>query len=238
VPLVAAAVCPHPPVLVPQIAAGAAAELEALRRACDRAVAELLSTAPDVLILVGAAGHEGRHPLPLRGSFMPWGVDLTFEVGPPAAGDAGSAGLPLSLLIGAWLLSRSKTPLPGSVIVEAVRSTATAGECAALGESFVNTTDSVGLLVMGDGSACRTEKAPGYLDPRAEEFDAVVGKALGGADPAALLAIDSDLAVELMVAGRAPWQVLAGAAKAGAQHGTLLYHEAPYGVNYTVAVWR
>jgi hypothetical protein len=37
VPLVAAAVLPHPPVIVPEIAAGAAHELDDLRLACDEA---------------------------------------------------------------------------------------------------------------------------------------------------------------------------------------------------------
>ncbi len=54
-----------------------------------------------------------------------------------------------------------------------------------------------------------------------------------------------------MAAGRAPWQVLAGAAEAAdaAQsghsgagerpwHGELLSYGAPYGVGYFVALWR
>ena len=94
----------------------------------------------------------------------------------------------------------------------------------------------MGLLAMGDGSACRTLKAPGYLDPRAEPFDRAVTKALADADTEALLALDPALAAELMVAGRAPWQVLAGAA-GGRYRGEVLYDEAPYGVQYAVATW-
>ena len=93
------------------------------------------------------------------------------------------------------------------------------------------------LLVLGDGSACRDLKAPGYLDPRAEPFDATVTKALAAADPAVLLSLDPVLADELMVAGRAPWQVLAGAA-AIPMRGEVLYDAAPYGVQYTVASWE
>jgi len=37
--LVAAAVCPHPPLLVPQLAAGGAPDLDKVRAACDAAVA-------------------------------------------------------------------------------------------------------------------------------------------------------------------------------------------------------
>jgi aromatic ring-opening dioxygenase LigB subunit len=96
----------------------------------------------------------------------------------------------------------------------------------------------VALLAMGDGSACRDLKAPGYLDPRAKEYDGAVVKALAAADPAALLALDPALSAELMVAGRAPWQVLAGAAAGAPMRGEVLYDAAPYGVQYTVAVWE
>lgn len=43
---------------------------------------------------------------------------------------------------------------------------------------------------------------------------------------------------ELKVSGRAPWQVLAGAAEGGASlSGVLLHEDAPYGVGYVVAAW-
>jgi hypothetical protein len=95
----------------------------------------------------------------------------------------------------------------------------------------------VALLVMGDGSACRTLKAPGYLDARAAGFDAESARALGAADLAALRALDAGLARELRAGGRAPWQVLAGAAEDAALGGSLLYDDAPYGVGYLVAAW-
>jgi hypothetical protein len=95
----------------------------------------------------------------------------------------------------------------------------------------------VALLVMGDGTACRTLKAPGYLDKRAEPFDAAVAAALAAADTGALAALDPVLARELKAAGRAPWQVLAGAAGNGGLAGTLLHESVPYGVAYFVATW-
>ncbi len=52
-------------------------------------------------------------------------------------------------------------------------------------------------LVVGNGSARRTEKAPGHLDPRAAAFDADLGRALTRPDPAALAALDETLAREL-----------------------------------------
>lgn len=73
------------------------------------------------------------------------------------------------------------------------------------------------LLVVADGSARRTEKAPGHLDPRSHEVDAaIVASIRGAADGglAALLDLDPDLCADLLVAGRAPLQVLAAAAGA------------------------
>ncbi|MGW2545598.1 hypothetical protein ACWC5I_33160, partial [Kitasatospora sp. NPDC001574] len=88
-----------------------------------------------------------------------------------------------------------------------------------------------------DGSACRSVKAPGYLDERAEGFDAASARALGSADTVALAALDADLAAELKAEGRAPWQVLAGAAEGAGLTGRLGYQDAPYGVGYLVAAW-
>ena len=48
---------------------------------------------------------------------------------------------------------------------------------------------------------------------------------------------DTELDEELVVAGRAAWQVLAGAAGGRRMHGRLLCMSAPYGVTYLVASW-
>ena len=64
---------------------------------------------------------------------------------------------------------------------------------------------------MGDGSARRSEHSPVHLHPRAEIFDTTVANALQHRDLDVLNALDPDLAAELQAAGRAPWQVLAGA---------------------------
>lgn len=70
------------------------------------------------------------------------------------------------------------------------------------------------LLVVADGSARRTEKAPGHLDERAAAVDdAIVGAIRGSAEGGLerLLDLDPALSAELLVAGRAPLQVLAAA---------------------------
>jgi len=94
----------------------------------------------------------------------------------------------------------------------------------------------VGVVAMGDLSARRSARAPGAFHPAAAGFDAAVAQAAAAGDLAALAALDPSLAGELMVAGRAVLQALAGALDgAGRLHGRVLYDDAPYGVGYVVA---
>ncbi|MET9918879.1 class III extradiol dioxygenase subunit B-like domain-containing protein [Streptomyces sp. NPDC006435] len=235
--LVAAAVCPCPPLLVPEVAAGAAPELDALRDACAEALGVLAAARPELLVVIGPADRAGRgpHPEGATGTFGDFGVDLGVRLGRDLA-PAGAAPLPPSLSVGAWLLARAEwagVPVEGLGVGEPLET----GRCADTGRMLADRAERVALLVLGDGSACRTLKAPGYLDERAEAFDAAAARALGAADPDALLALDEALAYELKAAGRAPWQVLAGAARGAGLDGRLLYDDAPYGVGYLVAAW-
>ncbi|GAA3874968.1 class III extradiol dioxygenase subunit B-like domain-containing protein [Streptomyces lacrimifluminis] len=237
--LVAAAVCPCPPLLVPEVAAGAAPELDAARAACTDALGVLAASRPDRLLVVGPAGQSGRgpHPEGTRGSFRGFGVDLGVRLGTGNSGpEALARELPPSLAVAAWLLERSgwsQAPMEGLGVGEPLA----AERCVAIGREIGGQQGRVALLVMGDASACRTLKAPGYLDERAAGFDADVARALGAADVVALKTLDAELAYELKASGRAPWQVLAGAAENTGLAGTLLYEDAPYGVGYVVAAW-
>ncbi|MFF3322900.1 class III extradiol dioxygenase subunit B-like domain-containing protein [Streptomyces sp. NPDC002889] len=233
--LVAAAVCPCPPLLVPEVASGAAPELDAARAACGDAVALLAAARPEVLVVVGPADEEGRgaHLAGASGSFRGFGVDLGVRLG---EGPHQKRPLPPSLAVAAWLLDRTRwaaAPVEGLGVAESLGG----DRCADVGRQLAGRAERVALLVMGDGSACRTLKAPGYLDERAAAFDQQAARALGAADVDAIQALDAPLAHQLKAAGRAPWQVLAGAAQGAGLAGQLLYEDAPYGVGYFVAAW-
>jgi hypothetical protein len=91
----------------------------------------------------------------------------------------------------------------------------------------------VDLLVVGDGTAKRTEKAPGHYDARAEDYDAAIADGLlAGSLPD----LDVELGRELLVGGLDAWQTVA-ASVTGTFAGELLYAGAPYGVGYVVATW-
>jgi hypothetical protein len=237
--LVAAAVCPCPPLLVPEVAAGAAPELDAARAACTDALGVLAAARPDRLVVVGPAPDAGpeTYPAGTRGSFRGFGVELDVFLGAhEAPGPVPVRELPYGLAVGAWLLKRTgwaDAPVEGLGVGEALPPE----RCAGLGREVAGSASRVALLVLGDASACRTLKAPGYLDERAAPFDEEAGRALGAADTAALMALDAGLARELKASGRAPWQVLAGAAQGAGLSGALLYEDAPYGVGYVAAAW-
>ncbi|MBA3742735.1 hypothetical protein [Sporichthya sp.] len=222
--MLAAVVCPQPPLLIPEIAAGAAAELDELRAACDAALKAGLAAGPERVVLVGPGRYT--HPWPADAA------DGLADLGmPKPAGD-----LPLSLTVGRWLLERAGWDGPRSL--HSIAAAAAADECAALGAQLAGGPPAL-LLVTGDASARRTVGAPGHLDQRAEAFDADVAAALAKADVGALLELDAALAADLLAAGRPAWQVLAGAVHAagGFWAGTLHHDAAPYGVGYLVASW-
>jgi hypothetical protein len=237
--LVAAALCPHPPLLVPGVASGSWDEVEDLRTASVDAVRALVTAGPDLVVVVGAAPRVGPFDPLVRGSLRPYGVDVLVGSG------AGEASLPLSLTVGLWLLEHAGLGLP-RLLFGVAPDTATA-RCADLGATLADRSARVAMLVMGDGSARRSVKGPGYLDARAAGFDAGVEQALAAVDPEALLTLDSTLADDLLVAGRAAWQVLAGAAlgRSGGHGGPaappfagdVRHAAAPYGVGYLVATW-
>jgi hypothetical protein len=244
--LTAAAVCPHPPVLIPAVmgSAGTGPELGDLRAACAAAVRGLLLARPDLLIVVGGGPADGTYTWPVAGSMRPFGVPWVTGPGEPV--------LPLSLTVGAWLLAEAlaatalaATGLPATdppaVQVRAVAAATSPDGCLRLGAELAALAPRVALLVMGDASARKAAGVHGAADPVAERYDAGVAGALGAADAGALARLDPGLDGELMIAGRAAWQVLAGAAGSPepgcALRGQLRYSAAPMDVSYLVASW-
>lgn len=214
----AVAFCPSPPLLVPELAAGAAGELDPLRAACREAVRRLLAARPDQVVVIGTGSAGGRFPPGTTGTLAGYGVPVTATLpgAPPRPGR-----LPLPLTLGAWLLAGAGASCPG-VAVDA---------------DTPRLPDAPAYLVVGDGSARRSERAPGYVDPRAGPFDAAVAAALATGDAGALRDLDPALGADLLAAGVPAWRAV-GRALAGHRYAAdLLYDAAPYGVGYFVAFW-
>jgi hypothetical protein len=111
-------------------------------------------------------------------------------------------------------------------------------DCLRLGTELAGLAPRVALLAMGDASARKAAGVHGAADPAAERYDAEVAAALAAADPGRLAALDPALDDELKIAGRAAWQVLAGAAAGASLRGRLRCAVAPYDVSYLVASWH
>lgn len=90
-------------------------------------------------------------------------------------------------------------------------------------------------LVVANGAATRSERAPGYLDERAFDADRALGKALMAPDPVGLRAVDAGLSQELWAdIGALPRLAdLLGDARLEAVD----YDDDPYGVQYWVMRW-
>jgi hypothetical protein len=250
--LIAGAVCPHPPLLIPAALGSAGsdppAELRKVADAAALAVAGLAGARPDLIVVVGGGAAEREYGASASGGLHAFGIGVTVGPGEPV--------LPLSLTVGRWLLERAgilardEAPdleggLAGAgagpgiaVVFQEVASNATAGECLKLGRILADRAPRVALLAMGDACARPAREDPDVPDPAAQDYDADVAEALAAADARWLARLDPALDDELAVAGRAAWQVLAGAAGGARMQGRLLCMSAPYGVTYLVASWE
>ncbi len=226
--ITAVALCPHPPLLLREL--GGAADPVADLRAAAVAAVRAVTAGADSVVVVGPADAAGD-----------WDPATPADVrrfGTTAAPTR--SGLPLSLAVGARLLAEAGWG--GRVVLRATGWDASADELEHLASALREGDRRTALLVLGDGSARRGEKAPGYLDDRAFPFDDALAKALADGDAVALRDLDADLARDLMVLGRTPLRLLgtvaAGSAGAGAVDADLTYRDDPFGVTYLVATWR
>jgi hypothetical protein len=220
------AFCPGPPLLLPAVAGRAAADTAGLRRACDAAVEAVLAARPDVVLVVGDGVPEGiRYGAGDVGDLHGFGLDLRI----PFSGGVRPGGrpVPLAHTVGAWLLDQAGHT--------GVRLGVGPDDLAL---ALDDCPGPVAVLAVADGSARRTLKAPGYLDPAAEPFDDAVAAALAAGDPDALAALDPAEGARLLAAGVPTWRAV-GAALAGRRAAARLHaHEAPFGVGYLVADWH
>jgi hypothetical protein len=223
---VAVAFCPSPPLLPPVVAGGAAAETESLRAACAEAVATLLAGGPEVVVVVGSGAGPGvRFGPGDGGDLRGFGVDL--EVAFSGRLRPGGRRLPLAHTIGAWLLDEAGHA--GTRLGVGPQD---------LDAALAGLPGPVGVLAMGDGSARRTLKAPGYLDEAAAPFDAAVSAALAAGDAAALAALDTDEGERLLASGVPTWRAVGAVCAGRSVTATLRFDDAPFGVGYLVADWH
>lgn len=139
---------------------------------------------------------------------------------------------PLGQRVGQHLADLAGVGVDGVVVVAWDAPT---DECRALGEHLSARPEAT-LVVVADGGARRSEKAPGHLDPDAFALDDELVDAVRDADPDRLLALDPVRCADLLVHGRAPLQVAAPVIGAReALRCSQIHVEDPFGVLYVVA---
>lgn len=223
-----AALLPHPPLLFRELG-GAQDPVAELRAAALDAV-RVVTREADRVVVVGAADTPGR-----------W--DGAAPVDARRFGTTGSrtpvgTALPLSLGVGRRLVD--EVGWGGPVELVACTWDATGEDIEALANELADRPERTALLVLGDGSARRGDKAPGYLDERAFPFDDAVADALARGDAQALCDLDPGLAEELMVFGRTVFRLLGAVAVAqqAVTQAALTYRGDPFGVSWFVATWQ
>lgn len=224
--LAAIALTPSAPVLVPELAGAAAAEVAAYRDAAVTAAAEL----PQNWIAIGTGGAEEIYSC-VRGSFAGYGADVRVTLD-PAAPDIVAA-MPLCALMAGWL--RGQADPDGAVSVrvhpadlDAVR----AVERGRLLRELIDAhPDPIGVLVVADGAITLTPSAPGGHRPEDVPVQHALDDALASGDVAALSGLPD------AITGRVAYQVLAGLAGSGPASARELIRGAPYGVGYFAGLW-
>jgi hypothetical protein len=223
--LSAIAIVPSAPVLVPELASGAAAELADLRNVVLGAAAEL----PDRWVAIGVGSVDALIGSDAIGTFAGYGVDVPVALAPGGAGVPSD--LPLCALIAGWVRGRANPSARAQVRVYADDH----GVDAALGfgrmlrAELDEAADPVGVLIVADGANTLSPTAPGGYDPDSVPVQAALDDALGGGDAAALAGLPSG------VLGRVAYQVLAGLGEPATAFES--YRGAPYGVGYFAGVW-
>ena len=227
----AIAIVPSAPVLVPELAGAAAAEVAELRAAVIAAAAAL----PPRWVVVGV-GPDGTADAVLGpervGTFAGYGVDLVVRLS--AQADAPPAWLPLCALFAGWLRDQAQPDAHAEVRVYSGDRDAEAA--LAIGRQLRREIDAVaeptGVLVVADGAHTLTPAAPGGYHPADADVQLALDDALACGDLATLTRLPGQ------IVGRVAFGVLAGLTEPTPRSAKELYRTAPYGVGYFAGVWQ
>ena len=224
--LAAIALTPSAPVLVPELAGAAAAEVADLSAAARTAAATL----PQRWIAIGVGPAERVIEPDTRGSFAGYGVDLPVALSGQAPSQI--AALPLCALVAGWLRGQANPQARVQVRVYPAGLDADTAlrRGLELRTEIDAAADPIGVLVVADGANTLTQSAPGGYDPAAEAVQAGLDHALATGDATALTRLPD------AIGGRVAYQVLAGLAPQPAT-AVELARGAPYGVGYFVGTW-
>ncbi|OBI29448.1 hypothetical protein A5709_02375 [Mycobacterium sp. E1386] len=223
------AIVPSAPLLVPELAGAAAAEVTDLTAAVLAAAALL----PARWTVIGTAGRDDVFGPDTAGSFGGFGVDARVGFSPHAPSGV-PADLPVCALLAGWVRGQAR---PDATAQARVYSTDHDAETALargrrLRADIDRSPEPIGVLVVADGANTLTPAAPGGFDPGNAGAQAALDDALATGDIAALARLPRQ------ILGRVAFQVLAGLAEPGPRSAKELYRGAPFGVGYFAGAWQ
>jgi hypothetical protein len=205
--LTAIALTPSAPVLVPELAGAAAAEVAGFRSAAIAAAAAL----PDHWIAIGVGPSDALFEPDCGGTFAGYGADVAVAFSPDPVAEVRP--MPLSGLFAGWLRGQAAPQARVRVLVFAA-----------------DTDPQIGVLVVADGADTLDQSAPGGYDPGAQTVQDVLDEALAAGD------VDPLTRLSVGIVGRVAYQVLAGLAPPRVRASEFI-RGAPYGVGYFVGTW-
>jgi hypothetical protein len=223
------AIVPSAPLLVPELAGAAAAEVTDLVAAVLAAAALL----PLRWTVIGTAGRDDVFGPDVGGTFAGFGVDVGVQLSPRAASQP-PADLPVCALLAAWIRGQVRPDATAQTrVYSADHDAETAlGNGRRLRAEIDRSPEPVGVLVVADGANTLTPAAPGGYEPGNTDAQLALDDALATGDVAALTRLPQQ------VLGRVAFQVLAGLTEPGPRSAKELYRGAPYGVGYFAGAWQ
>jgi hypothetical protein len=229
--LSAIAIVPSAPLLVPELAGAAAAEMVDL----GAAVLEAAALLPPRWTVVGIGAADTDLGPEATGTFAGFGVDVRVGLSPQAVERGGPPGeLPLCALVAGWL--RAQVLPEATAQARVYAGDHAAGVALARGRrlrgQIDRLPDPIGVLVVADGANTLTPSAPGGYHPGHAEAQLALDEALANGDAAALAGLPEP------ILGRVAFQVLAGLTEPGPRSAKELYRGAPYGVGYFAGAWQ
>jgi hypothetical protein len=225
--LSAIAIVPAAPVLVPELAGAAAAEVADLTAAALAAAALL----PPRWVAIGTGRADEVVGPESSGTFAGFGMEVPVRLSPQARRPAD---LPGCALLAGWVRGQARPD--ASAQVRVYRHDHDADTALALGAQLRaeidRDPDPVGVLVVADGANTLTPAAPGGHHPEDADAQLALDDALANGDAAALAGLPPQ------ILGRVAFGVLAGLSGPGPRSAKELYRGAPYGVGYFAGFWQ
>jgi aromatic ring-opening dioxygenase LigB subunit len=256
--MVFGAVCPHPPLLVPQVGGDRLKEASKSKKALEEIALRIKAKNVDTIVVVTPHGEVGQAAVPVytghvfEGNFAQFGQDrpnYSFK-GDPELGIAVVKDSALSSACSGTLLDHGVlVPLHyinSSGIKKPLLPVAVAfmplSKLFEFGRSLAKTSDRLGrkiaLIASADLSHRLVPDAPAGYSPRGMEFDDKLVGMVKNYDAGGILKFDPDLAEE--AAQDALWSlaVLLGALDGKKVQQEVLSYEGPFGVGYLVAAFE